>query len=455
MIRCSICDENCTPIRGDGPEPCDVMCIGEKPGREEAARKWVFVGDTGKELNATYLPLAGLERSEVRISNALKCRLGNNNNKPTEEQVKHCAGAWLPGEIERCSPELIVLMGSTACSLVPKIRLDYDHGLPVFVNPEDSELLGGWSGWVFPVFHPAAGLHDTGQMIPMLDDWARLGKWRRGKWTAPVDEHPDVHYTELKTEKAVWNSLKDEFYKWLPVDTENDGPRPWSVQYSTRPGTSWFIPAERKDLISVFSDASRWGHQGLWLHNATHDLDVLERMGVRPYQFRDTMQEAYQLCNLPQGLKALAWRLLGVRMRSWEDVVKPASRDAMVEWLMKAWDVCSEELRVTTEKQLKTKVKVEIKPSKSERDVRRLLTHSPKPDYELWEKVKEAELDPRIVERIGPPPIISIVHATREEAIRYSAGDADMTGRVGLKLQEMREQRVEKDWAVDEGDWDK
>lgn len=457
MIRCSHCSDKVC-VFGEGPRPAEIMLIGERPRREEASRHRPFVGQTGQELNSTYLPLAGIERQEVYVTNTVKS-YNSGNNKPTPAEIKECAGECLSREIESCEPELIVLLGSTACSLVPKIELDKEHGLPVFVNPEDSELLGGWSGWVFPAFHPAAGLHDTGQMIPMLDDWTRLGKWRRGKWTAPVDKYPEVHYTELKTEKAVRNSLADDFYEWLPVDTENDGREPWSIQYSTRPGCAFFVPADRPDLVMAwFERLVCGGHRGLWLHNATHDLDVLQRfqlVDMSTVGFRDTMQEAYQLCNQPQGLKALARRLLGVKMRSWEDVVKPASRDAMVEWLMKAWDVCSDELRVTTEKQLKTKVKIEIKPSKSERDVRRLLTHSPKPEYELWEKVKEAELDPRIVERIGPPPIVSIVHAERGEAIRYACADADMTGRVGLKLQELRKQRMEKEWAVDEGDWDK
>ena len=453
MIRCSHCaDKVC--VFGEGPRPSEIMLLGERPGREEASRHRPFVGQTGQELNSTYLPLAGIERQDVYVTNTVKS-YSHSNTKPTTTEIAECAGECLGRELESCEPELIVLMGSTACSLVPKIRLDHDHGLPVFVSPEDSALLGGWSGWVFPVFHPAAGLHDTNQMIPMLDDWARLGKWRRGKWTAPVDEFPVTHYTELKTEKAVWNSLKDEFYDWLPVDTENNGPRPWSLQYSTRPGVSWFIPAERTDLIDAWATAVVWGREGLWLHNATHDLDVLDRMNCGGFKFRDTMQEAYQLCNQPQGLKALAWRLLGVRMRSWEDVVKPASRDAMVEWLMQAWDVSTDELRIKVETQLKTKVRVTIKPSKTENSIRRLITHSPKPDYELWEKVKEAELDPLILERLGPPPIVSIVHAERNEAVRYACADADMTGRVGLKLQEMRQQRIDSGWAVDEGDWDR
>ena len=152
MIRCPNCTGEFKPVRGCGPSPSEICVIGERPGKQENNYGKPFVGDTGQELDSTYLPLAGLERRDLYVTNAVKCYSAG-NTKPTEEQVKHCAGAWLPGELDRCSPELLILLGATACSLVPKIRLDHDHGIPVFVSPEDSALIGGWSGWVFHVFH--------------------------------------------------------------------------------------------------------------------------------------------------------------------------------------------------------------------------------------------------------------------------------------------------------------
>jgi len=84
------------------------------------------------------------------------------------------------------------------------------------------------------------------------------------------------------------------------------------------------------------------------MHHSIHDLDDLARMGVKVGRFRDTLQEAFQAGGLPQGLKPLAYRLLGVEMTSWEDTVLPASTEAMVTWLMNAADLAAQLAEVKT-----------------------------------------------------------------------------------------------------------
>jgi len=443
MSRCPACDPNCRIVLGQGPLPCPALLIGEKPGREEASRGRPFVGDTGQELDATYLGLAGWERPEVRVTNAVKCRLGDNNNQPSPAQVRHCASHWLPGEIADCQPSIIVLMGATACSLVPKIELELDHGRPVWVQAEDSEFLGDWEGWVWPSFHPAAGLHESRMMTPLLEDWERLGRWRRGKWKAPRPPVEALDYGVVQDITELERDFLGFDRQWVAVDTENDGPCPWSLQYSLRPGHSRLIRASDPEILMWFS---RLAYRSTFiLHHAVHDLDVLENMGIRPQRFRDTMQEAFQLGNQPQGLKALGWRLLGIRMRSWEDLVMPYSRRAAQDWLIREWDEESGR-REKVEVQLVTKVKISWRPSQRERDLKRLLTHAPKPTYELWDKMKEAGLTGY--------PIPSIAHVPEAEAVRYACQDADVTGQVAAILKGLREGIVDKEWRVDEGDYD-
>ncbi len=394
-------------------------------------------------MDGLYLGLAGWERREVRVTNAVKCRLGDNNNAPSPAQVRHCAGHWLPGEIADCQPSLIVLMGATACSLVPKIELELDHGRPVWVDDGESEFFGDWHGMVWPSFHPAAGLHESRMMTPLLEDWERLGRWRRGKWKPPQAPSEQVDYDVIESAAELDRDL--EFEGELAVDTENDGLIPWSLQYSLRPGHARLIHAAEPDLIMWFARLT-YRHTFI-LHNAKHDLDVLEKMGIRPQRFRDTMQEAHHLGNQPQGLKALGWRLLGIRMRSWGDLVMPYSRRVAQDWLLREWDEESGR-REKVEVQLKTKTKIIWKPSQREKDLKCLLTHAPKPTYELWDKMEEAGL--------SGYPIPSIAHVPEAEAVRYACQDADVTGQVARKLAEMRAGIVtgRGEWVVDEGDWD-
>lgn len=444
MDRCSICDHSCRVVSPTGPTHADVLLIGEKPGVTEDKYGRVFQGDTGKELDNLYLPLAGLQRRDVRIVNCVRCRLGGTNAKPTPAQISACSSYWLPDEIATTSPSLIILLGSTACSLIPDIELDKQHGLPFYFD-QPSPYFAGWKGWILPSYHPAAGLHQTSLMIQLMDDFARCGKWMRGNYEPPVDQIP-TDYALINTVAELEHDFAGgSEYQYLPIDTESDGQVPWSLQYSLRPGHGRMVMMSNLPVISRFT--SLMDGYGVMLHHSIADIAPLESIGLsmtgRP--LRDTLQELYHIGNQPQGLKAAAFRLLGVRMRSWEDVVMPPSRLKMVEWLTSQW-IESGEHKIVVEVQLKTKVKYLHKPSPLERALKRILSHSHKPQYDLWEKAKESEL--------AGYPIPSIAHAKLADAITYSCADADLTGRLGTWLELERARIVQEEWAIDLGDQD-
>ena len=71
-------------VQGEGPVPCRVMFIGERPGEQEvmAHPPRPFVGRTGLELNR-FLKGAGIRREEVFITNLVRDYRGG--EKPSEE----------------------------------------------------------------------------------------------------------------------------------------------------------------------------------------------------------------------------------------------------------------------------------------------------------------------------------------------------------------------------------
>src|ERR1700674_5688626 len=73
MGRCSLCPgvNNCVPPTG--PLDAEIMFIGEAPGKDENKAVRPFIGKTGQEVNDHYLPLAGLRRDQVYVTNAIKC----------------------------------------------------------------------------------------------------------------------------------------------------------------------------------------------------------------------------------------------------------------------------------------------------------------------------------------------------------------------------------------------
>ena len=98
------------------------------------------------------------------------------------------------------------------------------------------------------------------------------------------------------------------------------------------------------DNRGALDELTRHSARGLfhWVfHYALHDIAYTQRMGVIPdgpgalddLPFRDTMMRAYHRADLPQGLKALCHRKLGMDMADFEDVVMPYAEDAMRGWL--------------------------------------------------------------------------------------------------------------------------
>jgi DNA polymerase len=99
-------------VPGDGPASARLIFIGEAPGQEEDAQGKPFVGQAGNVLNETLLS-AGIQRSEVFLTNVVKCRPPH-NRVPTKNEIDSCVTAHLHRQIQALNPRLICLLGGTA-----------------------------------------------------------------------------------------------------------------------------------------------------------------------------------------------------------------------------------------------------------------------------------------------------------------------------------------------------
>jgi hypothetical protein len=179
------------------------------------------------------------------------------------------------------------------------------------------------------------------------------------------------------------------------------------------------------------------------LHHSLHDIPVLREMGVEVPRWRDTMIDAYHLADVPQGLKALGWRLLGVRMASYEDTVLPHSLIPALAYLADAGGLLESALTLThTLKSGPRKGQTELRP----------LPGVDKAAMATWRKVqkatREAGADPwkrwegwhshdrQLLASLmgGDLPHPSIAHVPLEEAVGYAALDAIVTLRVHRAL---------------------
>lgn len=451
MARCSICSGKYHQIPSDGPRDARIVVYAERPGQweESNARKGYsgygdlrcLVGPTGREWNELYLPLAGLDRDDIHVGNTVQCG-ADSNRKPTAKEVQICGANHIPQELEECNPEIVILMGATACSLIPEIDLEVQHGIPFWGRLYD------WSGWIVPMYHPALGLHEGSKMGLLLDDWTNLGPWLRGEGGSwPTDE--------LVRDYGVCRKPRDieDYFLECPttaprlvgIDTESHGGIPFSIQLSIKVGTGRLILLNDKrtviELVAVMNEVVMCGGE-LVFHNHPADIDLVMSLGIEGFLWRDTMMEAYHL-GLPQGLKALSYRLLGRKRKSWEETVTPASKVRLYEWLTQAIKI-TETWRDSIERVGKRGqlLKPKLVKSKFEGTLTSILNHMlTGEDYDVWAKLKEraSGMEMECIEdELGPPPVKGVAHLSLDELVEYGCSDADDSLAVALELERLR-----------------
>ncbi|WP_199723021.1 uracil-DNA glycosylase family protein [Halobellus sp. Atlit-38R] len=143
-------------VNGTGPEDADLVFLGEAPGANEDDQGEPFVGRSGSVLDEA-LRDAGLARTDVRITNCVRCRPPENRN-PTSAELANCRG-YLQRELALIDPELVVTLGK-----VPSEHL-LDRSVAVTKEAGDvvDVRLGERSYRAVVSVHPAATLYDGSQ----------------------------------------------------------------------------------------------------------------------------------------------------------------------------------------------------------------------------------------------------------------------------------------------------
>ena len=147
--RCSLSATRTQAVPGTGPCPAAIMIVGEAPGFNEDLKGVPFVGAAGKLLD-TMLAHIGLRREDVYVTNVLKCRPPQNRD-PMPNEVQACQ-PYLRLQIELVQPQAVLVLGRHALE-----RLLPGHGPISRVHGEPVERDGVT---YFPLYHPAAALHN-------------------------------------------------------------------------------------------------------------------------------------------------------------------------------------------------------------------------------------------------------------------------------------------------------
>jgi DNA polymerase len=155
-LAAETCPTGLGPVYGEGNPGAALALVGEAPGEREVAEGYPFAGPAGRMLDSL-LEDAGLQRSELWITNVVKCRpvkeVGRRlaNRTPLAGEIK----AWLPLLLEELTvvrPCLIVCLGGTAA------RALLGRGFKL-TEQRGTWMPGPLDMLALATFHPAYVLH--------------------------------------------------------------------------------------------------------------------------------------------------------------------------------------------------------------------------------------------------------------------------------------------------------
>ena len=160
--KCDLCKGRTKAVPGEGNPHTKILFIGEGPGFHEDKQGRPFVGPSGQLLEEL-LKNIGLKRSDVFITNVVKCRPPE-NRAPLPAEISAC-NDYLDRQIAALQPQVIVTLGRISMSkFFGGEKISAIHGRPRKMN-----------GYIcIPMFHPAAALRTESYKIALREDFKKI-----------------------------------------------------------------------------------------------------------------------------------------------------------------------------------------------------------------------------------------------------------------------------------------
>ncbi len=160
--KCNLWKGRTKAVPGEGNPHARVMFIGEGPGFHEDKQGRPFVGPAGQFLEEL-LASINLKRSDVFITNVVKCRPPDNRD-PLPEEINAC-NDYLDRQIAAIKPQVIVTLGR--------------YSMAKFFGNEKISAIHGRArkkdGYIcIAMYHPAAGLHQASLKDTIRADFKKI-----------------------------------------------------------------------------------------------------------------------------------------------------------------------------------------------------------------------------------------------------------------------------------------
>lgn len=386
------------------------------------------MGKAGSVLS-TFLSWHGLRRDKCFISNVVQyyggSKIDGKDIKPTKDDIARDEPVVLR-ELRMVQPRVVIAFGDLATSwFLPLTAAEQPlvtlNGLPHLCERPDLPGLV-----VIPIVHPKDGLFN-----PRDASWTWLGLREAARYLKGGKDAPQVwkERTPDTTVSLVKPKRLQELTEMAAVDTEGSVAEPWCASFDYGTGHTSVVLAHDCDKLIFGGD--------IILHNAAHDLPVLKKLGVglpRWSQVEDSMLAGAATSEHPYNLKALSYRLLGVKQNHYDRLVAPylreAARDYILEVAAREWAPPAPFLTLDQ----KTKTWKETNPQPLHKRAWATLKRLDKGvgDPVDWLSKLEGVERAAMREICGPVPTLSnaIQFAPLEEAVQYAGLDAWATFRI-------------------------
>jgi len=284
------------PFFGDGKgfvpdvinDQAEVFIYAQNPGgSEERGERWTgtnyepfpsqpLIGKTGLEMERTYLPQAGLERSQVSLGNAFRCRYRHKDALPplksviVRQALEHCHKAYfkLPAKTKIISVQGEYALYAMTQEGMDKFRKISDwrgYALPFtpitlprviqteIYHPAPSDVV------VLPGYHIAYTFRDPIARLITKNDWHKIRRVLNGKWP--------VRLPAIKSgPPSVWPASSAFDTEYVPTTRH-------FICYSLYDGKTLRVSEELNGGI-ITPDS----HFIVIMHNASVDIPFLNRM---------------------------------------------------------------------------------------------------------------------------------------------------------------------------------
>ena len=157
---CGLCEGRTNIVLPDGDSASRVVFVGEGPGENEDLQGRPFVGKSGKILEDA-MAEAGFGRSQVLITNTVKCRPPGNRD-PRPEEMEACR-PFLVSELE--GRALVVGLGKSAV----RDLMGFDGKMAEVANRVVEIDIGGTRVNFLPTYHPAATIYNKDSRAALKD----------------------------------------------------------------------------------------------------------------------------------------------------------------------------------------------------------------------------------------------------------------------------------------------